>query len=272
MPMTAQEKLKKQNEKLKFVCLGLDTDIQKIPASIKPLRNPILEFNTRIIQSTSDITAAYKFNLAFYEKEGSKGLEILRDSIRLIPPDILIIGDGKRSDIGNTSEKYAEMLYDEFGFDSATLNPYMGKDSLDPFLAYESKLNFVLALTSNPGASDFEKLKLADNSFLYQEVIRKVKSWCVKNNCGLVFGATKKEELLNDIKLFGDLPILLPGIGAQGGNIEDLITIFKDNNQKNFLINVSRGIIYKSSGEDFAEQARAELNSINDIITRIMLE
>ena len=268
----AQEKLKKQNDNLKYVCVGLDTDIKKIPASIKSTSNPIFEFNKRIIESTSDITAAYKFNLAFYEKEGIKGLEILQDSIQLIPDDILIIGDGKRGDIGNTSQKYAQMLYDEFKFDSATLNPYMGKDSLEPFLGYKTKLNFILALTSNPGANDFEKLRLADNSLLYQEVIRKVQTWNENTNCGLVFGATKIEELVNDIELIGDLPILLPGIGAQGGSLEDVIRIFKKNKLKHFLINASRGIIYKSSDKDFAEQARAELTAMNEIIARIMLE
>jgi len=268
--MTAQEKLKKQNSKLKFICVGLDSDLNKIPVSLKSHDNPLLEFNKKIIEATSDLAAAYKFNLAFYEKEGLKGIEILYESIQFIPDDVLIIGDGKRGDIGNTSQKYAEMLYDEFKFDSATLNPYMGKDSLDPFLAYKSKLNFILTLTSNPGSNDFEKVKLADNSFLYQEVIKKIKLWNVNNNCGLVFGATKKEELLSDIKLFGDLPVLLPGVGAQGGSIEDVVNIFKQNGSSEFLINISRGIIYRSSEEDFADQARVELEAMNEIIASIM--
>ena len=270
--MTAQEKLKKQNDKLKFVCVGLDTDIQKIPFDLKSLPNPILEFNKKIIEATSDLAGAYKFNLAFYEKEGSKGIDVLHESIQLIPDDVLIIGDGKRGDIGNTSQKYAEMLYDEFKFDSATLNPYMGKDSLDPFLAYRSKLNFILALTSNPGSNDFEKIKLLDNSFLYHEVIKKVKTWNVNENCGLVFGATKKEELIDDIHLFGNLPILLPGVGAQGGSLEEVIKIFKQNNLTRFLINASRGIIYKSTEYDFADKARAELLVMNKIINSIMSE
>src|SRR3989339_1120645 len=270
--MTALEKLKKQNENLKFICVGLDTDINKIPTSLKSHHTPLLEFNKKIIEATYNLAGAYKFNLAFYEKEGLKGLDLLHESIQLIPSDILIIGDGKRGDIGNTSQKYAEMLYDEFKFDSATLNPYMGRDSLDPFLAYKSKLNFILALTSNPGANDFEKIKLADNSFLYQEVIKKVMLWNENNNCGLVFGANKKEELLNDIELIGNLPVLLPGVGAQGGSLEEIVKIFKQNRLPNFLINISRGIIYKSSAEDFADHARAELTAINKIITTIMPE
>jgi len=270
--MTAHDKLKKQNENLKFICVGLDTDIQKIPSSLKFVSNPILEFNKRIIEATLEYAAAYKFNLAFYEKDSAQRLETLYESIQLIPNDILIIGDGKRGDIGNTSEKYAQMLYDEFKFDSATLNPYMGKDSLEPFLVYKTKLNFILALTSNPGADDFEKLKLNDNTFLYQEVIRKVKSWNVHRNCGLVFGATKKEELIRDIKLFDDLPILLPGVGAQGASLEDVVNIFKKHALSNFLINISRGIIYKSSNQDFADKAREELMTMNESIVKIMKE
>lgn len=268
--MTAQEKLTSQNYKLKFVCVGLDSDLTKIPPSLKSYNNPLLEFNKKIIEATVDLAAAYKFNLAFYEKEGLKGLEILYESIQFIPDDVLIIGDGKRGDIGNTSQKYAEMFYDEFKFDSATLNPYMGKDSLDPFLAYKSKLNFILALTSNPGSSDFEKIKLADNSFLYQEVIKKIKLWNVNNNCGLVFGATNKEELNNDVKLFGSLPVLLPGVGIQGGSVKDVVNIFKQNGLSAFLINISRGLIYKGSGKDFAEQARVELSEMNATITSII--
>ena len=267
--MTAQEKLKRKNSQLKYICIGLDTDAQKIPVTLKSSPNSILEFNKIIIEATSDLAAAYKFNLAFYERVGIKGIEVLEASIQLIPDEVLIIGDGKRGDIGNTSEKYAEMLYDKFSFDSATLNPYMGEDSLAPFLAYESKLNFILALTSNSGTRDFEKLKLSDNSFLYQEVIRKVKEWNKYKNCGLVFGATNKEELLSDIHLFEDLPILLPGIGTQGGSIEEVARIFKNNGVNYFLMNVSRGIIYKSSGSDFADKAREELIKMNELVARI---
>lgn len=269
--MTAQEKLKKTSGETKFICIGLDTDIEKIPISIKSAANPILEFNRKIIDATSDLTAAYKFNLAFYEREGTKGLESLIESIKLVPSGVLVIGDGKRGDIGNTSKKYAEMLYDEFKFDSATLNPYMGEDSLEPFLAYKSKLNFILALTSNNGAGDFEKLKLTNNLFLYQEVISKVKSWNYNGNCGLVFGATKKEELEKDIDLIGDLPVLLPGVGAQGGSLTEVVSIFKQNKLSQFLINVSRGIIYKNSTENFAIEARNELLRLNKIVNSIVI-
>lgn len=267
--MQSKEKLRKQNEQMKFVCIGLDSDVQKIPEVLKSNSNPILDFNRLIIESTRELAAAYKFNLAFYEKEGMIGLENLIKSIQMIPNDILIIGDGKRGDIGNTSQKYAETLYDELRFDSATLNPYMGKDSLTPFLEYEDKLNFILALTSNSGAADFEKSRLINNNFLYQEVIEKVKEWNTRSNCGIVFGATKSEELKHDIRRFGQLPVLLPGVGAQGGNIEEIVKIFKEHKHINFLINVSRGVIYKSSEKDFSEAARAELISMNELIKEV---
>lgn len=268
--MTSLEKLKSQNNRLKYICVGLDTDIDKIPQSFRQNQNPILEFNRKIIEATSEFTAAYKFNLAFYEKEGIRGLESLIQSIKLIPDNILIIGDGKRGDIGNTSKKYAEMLYDELNFDSVTLNPYMGKDSLEPFLEYQSKLNFILALTSNQGAEDFEKIILSDSTMLYQNVIKKIKLWNINKNCGLVFGATKFEELENDANSFDDLPVLLPGVGAQGGSLEDISKVFKNYPSNNFLINVSRGIIYKSSTNNFAEQARSEIIKMNEITARII--
>ncbi|NWF88929.1 MAG: orotidine-5'-phosphate decarboxylase [Ignavibacteriaceae bacterium] len=267
--MLANDKLRQKNSAQKFICVGLDPDIKKIPKNLKSKSNPILEFNKLIIENTADLAAAYKFNLAFYERDGSSGINTLIESIKLIPSEILIIGDGKRGDIGNTSEKYAEMLYDEFKFDSATLNPYMGLDSIKPFLNYDSKLNFILALTSNPSASDFEKLLLVNNSYLYQEVIRKVHIWNEKKNCGLVFGATNKAELENDIGLFGDMPILLPGVGEQGGSLGDIVSLFKQKGLKNYLINVSRGIIYKSSSDDFWEAARNELKFMNETVHSI---
>jgi orotidine-5'-phosphate decarboxylase len=267
--MTAQEKLNLKNKDQKFICVGLDTEISKIPSHLKSKQNNLIEFNKRIIEATAEYAAAYKFNLGFYEKEGTRGLDALRESISFIPNDILVIGDGKRGDIGNTSQKYAEMLYDMFNFDSATLNPYMGKDSIDPFLKYETKINFIITLTSNPGSEDFEKLRLTDGLMLYQKVIEKTRLWNSNNNCGLVFGATKTAELSADINLFGNLPVLLPGIGAQGGNFEEVFKIFNNNKKFNFLINVSRGILYKSSGEDFADQAKYEIFRMNKTITEI---
>ncbi len=158
---------------------------------------------------------------------------------------------------------YAQSIFDYFKCDSVTVNPYMGNDSVEPFLKYDDKLIFILALTSNPGAADFEKLKTENGKYLYEEVISKVNQWNHKKNCGIVFGATKIEELKSSIRTFGDLAVLLPGVGAQGGSLEDVITIFKDSGRSDFLINISRGIIYRDSGENYAESAREEIISLN---------
>ena len=157
-----------------------------------------------------------------------------------------------------------------FNCDSITINPYMGEDSILPFLENESKLNFILALTSNPGAADFEKLKLDNNQLLFQKVIEKVKSWNKYNNCGIVFGATKIEELKDNIALFDKLPVLLPGVGAQGGNLKDVVALFKENNKFEFLVNISRGIIYKSIDKNFADAAENEIINLNNIVKAIL--
>ena len=182
-----------------------------------------------------------------------------------MPNDILSIADAKRGDIGNTSEMYAKSIYEHFCFDAVTLHPYMGKDSLQPFLEYYDKMNYVLVLTSNPGANDFEKLELKDGSFLYQRVLKNANDWNQNKNCGIVFGATKIDELKSNINNFGELSILLPGVGAQGGSLEDVSKVFENSNRKNYLVNISRGIIYKSSGENFAEAARDEIISLNKL-------
>jgi orotidine-5'-phosphate decarboxylase len=268
--MLASEKLKRKNDELKFICVGLDTDFNKIPQHLKISQNPIIEFNKAIIEETSSLAAAYKLNFAFYEKLGAEGFEILKHTISLIPDDILIIGDAKRGDIGNSSKMYAESIFDYFNCDSITINPYMGEDSVLPFLEKKDKLNFILALTSNPGAEDFEKLKLDNNQFLFQKVIEKVKSWNKNNNCGIVFGATKIEELKENITSFGSLPVLLPGVGAQGGSLKDILILFKENNKFNFIVNVSRGIIYKSNDKNFAETAKSEIITLNNIVNAIL--
>ncbi|RPI71495.1 MAG: orotidine-5'-phosphate decarboxylase, partial [Ignavibacteriales bacterium] len=218
--MNALDKLKKKNTEGKFICVGLDTDLEKIPHHLHSLNDPILEFNKKIIEATSDYAAAYKINFAFYEKLGSEGFDILFKTKEFIPKNILTIADAKRGDIGNTSKYYADAVFNYFGFDSITVNPYMGGDSVKPFLEFEDKLIFILALTSNPGADDFEKLLLKDGSFLFQEVIKKVNDWNNQNNCGIVFGATKIHELKENITSFGKLAVLLPGVGAQGGSLD----------------------------------------------------
>ena len=262
--MNALEKLIRKNNEGKFICIGLDTDLNKLPAGVRDKPNPVFEFNKAIIEKCSDKAAAYKLNFAFYERDGLNGLKALEDTIALIPDDILIIADAKRGDIGNTSEMYAEAILEKMKFDSITVNPYMGTDSIAPFIKNPDKLTFILALTSNAGAMDFEKQKLENGLCLYQKVIEKVNEWNVKNNCGIVFGATKAEELHQNMDKIGTLPVLLPGVGAQGGSLEDVVKTFKEFNRKNFLINVSRGIIYKSGGDDYAEAALNEILRLNE--------
>lgn len=268
--MKAVEKILNKNAEDKFICVGLDSDLKKIPSFLLNEKEPLLKFNELIINATKESAAAYKINFAFYERNGAKGFEILEKTVSQIPEDILIIADAKRGDIGNTSEMYAQSVYDHFNFDSVTLHPYMGKDSLQPFLDYDNKMNFVLALTSNPGSVDFEKLKLADGKFLFQKVIEEINNWNVKKNCGIVFGATNPDELKDNLHSFGELSVLLPGVGAQGGSLEDVIMYFKKADRKNFLINISRGIIYKSSGNDFDIAARGEILKLNSEVKKLL--
>lgn len=268
--MKALEKLRRKNKEGKFICVGLDTDFEKLPPHIKSLKNSVYEFNKQIIDATVDNAAAFKINFAFYEKDGPEGMNILKKTIELIPSDIMVIGDAKRGDIGNTSEMYAKALFDYYKCDASTLHPYMGSDSIKPFLSNENKLNFILTLTSNPGAVDFEKLELKDGTPLFIKVIEKVNEWNNASNCGIVFGATNINELKKSIPLFKNLPILLPGIGVQGGSIEDVMNAFKENNRYDLLINVSRSIIYKSNNLNFAAAASAELVKMNEIVKKII--
>jgi orotidine-5'-phosphate decarboxylase len=267
--MNAAEKLYNKNQEGKFICVGLDTDINKIPEHLKNSEDAVYKFNREIIEKTHASAAAYKLNFAFYEKSGAKGFEILKRTIDLIPDDILIIGDAKRGDIGNTAKMYADSIFNNFNCDASTVNPYMGEDSVQPFLQFTGKLHFILTLTSNPGADNFEKLRLENGEFLYQRIIKKVNEWNSNGNCGIVFGATQVNDLNQNLELIGDLPVLLPGVGAQGGSLEEAAGAFKRAGRLNFLINVSRGILYKSRDEDFAEAAKSELDNFNQIVKKV---
>ena len=266
--MNAIQKLKSANSSGKYICVGLDTDPGKLPKHLADSENPVVEFNQKIIEVTKTSVAAYKLNLAFYESEGIEGLKNLEETLSFIPPEILTIADGKRGDIGNTSSLYAKSIYEHLKFDSTTLNPYMGEDSLEPFLSNSDKLNFILALTSNPSSVDFQKQKLSNGKYLYQYVIEKVHDWNKSNNCGIVFGATNTNELKENFDIIKDLPLLIPGVGAQGGSLEDVTGVLFSKNKSSFLINVSRGIIQKSTGEDFAEAAENELAFLNRVISK----
>jgi len=267
--MKAQQKLKLKTDNGYHICVGLDSDINKIPDHIKNNDNPVLNFNKSIIDATSEQAAAYKINFAFYENLGIKGIKILEETINYIPNEILIIADAKRGDIGNTSKKYAESIFEHFKCDSVTLHPYMGFDSIEPFLAYEDKISFVLGLTSNQGSQDFEKQKLENGNYLYQEVISKTNEWNINNNCGLVFGATNLGELQNNILSFHNMPILLPGVGAQGGSLEDVVNTFHSYGKQNYLINISRGLIYADVSDDFKNKIKAKIINYNKAIQQI---
>ena len=257
------------SRKSSFLCLGLDPDAEKIPAILKYEKNPLHKFVYEIIEATKDIVVAYKANLAFYECEGQNGLEALMDLSLLIPNDVLFILDGKKGDIGNSSEKYASAYFDHLGADAVTLNPYMGLDALEPFLKNPEKGSFVLALTSNESAADFQMLQVG-NKPLYLTVAKKVSEWNVKNNCGLVVGATDIEGLKILRQNLPELPFLIPGIGAQGGNLKAVLQYGRDKHGTGVLINIGRDIIYSGKAKDFAQQARKKALSYSQEMSKLM--
>lgn len=265
--MTAIDKLTSKTQQGYHICVGLDTDINKLPLHFKKTTESLFEFNKNIIDATNDSAAAYKLNLAFYESHGIEGLEVMKKTIEYLPEDILIIGDAKRGDIGNTSKMYAESLFGHFNFDASTLNPYMGHDSVSPFLDYENKLNFILALTSNKSAIEIEKQQLSSGQFVYQKVIEKVHEWNIENNCGIVFGATNMEELQTNMNNIGDLPVLLPGVGAQGGSLKEVVKIFRQYSKTNFLVNVSRGLLYVDNSVSFTDKVSAAISQLNNEVS-----
>jgi orotidine-5'-phosphate decarboxylase len=246
-----------QIEQKSLLCIGLDVDVDKIPAHLRLRENPALEFNRQIIEATHEFVCAYKPNLAFYEAMGESGITTLKETLKLIPKSVLTIGDGKRGDIGNTAERYAKSLFDDFKFDSVTVNPYMGFDSVNPFLSNPEKGVFILALTSNAGSKDFQRLKVGTQP-LYVKVVHLAKKWNVNKNIGLVVGATHPKELQRIRKIVPDMPILIPGIGKQGGDLKSAIRYGCDTHGQLAVINASRSILYASSGKDFADAARAE--------------
>lgn len=264
--MTSSEKLTKKLDARLHICVGLDSDIKKIPSYLLKYDDPVFEFNKKIIEATKDITVAFKLNFAFYEASGIKGWKTLEKTLEIIPNDILTIADAKRGDIGNTSTMYAKSVFEHFNFDAVTLSPYMGLDSIEPFQSYSEKISFILALTSNLTSSDFEKQMLKDGTFLYQNVINKCNEWNKSNNLGIVFGATNIEELKNNIEKFNKLFVLLPGVGAQGGDLSEIVKTFKTYKNNNFLINVSRSLIYAGNDKEFMYAVRKKLLNYNHIV------
>ncbi len=250
-----------------LVCVGLDTDLDKIPKHLFQNDDPLFAFNRSIIESTSDLVCAYKPNMAFYETHGSKGWDALKRTCEYIPGDIPVIIDAKRGDISNTARMYAKAIFETLGGDAVTVNAYMGRDALLPFLEYEDKCSFVLCLTSNKGARDFQ-LSQVDGKPLYEMVAEKVLSWNEKGNCGLVVGATYPEQLRRIREIAPLLPILIPGVGAQSGDLESTVKFGTDEKGELAIINSSRAILYASSEKDFAEAARTETAKLRDAINR----
>jgi len=246
--------------KKSYLCVGLDTDISKLPEGISKDADGILAFNREIIEATKDYAVSYKLNTAFYEQLGSKGWEVLEKTREMIPSNILSIADAKRGDIGNTSTMYAKAFFETMDFDALTVAPYMGFDSVEPFLKFDHKITIVLGLTSNAGSADFQTNPLYTPP-LYKTVLERVSSWGSTDNLMFVVGATKAEALKEIRELVPNHFLLIPGVGAQGGSAVEVCETGA-NSIGGLLINSSRGIIYASSGKDFAEVARAKAKEL----------
>ena len=257
--------------KRSLVCVGLDIDMERIPSCLLSELDPLFAFNKAIIEATADYVSAYKLNIAFYEALGVPGWELLERTLTVIPRGILTIADAKRADIANTSRKYAETFFETYEFDAVTVSPYMGMDSVTPFLEYEDKTTFILCLTSNAGSSDFQRLKLDDGEPLYIRVAEKALAWnFLYGNCGLVVGGTHTNEIRDIRDSAPDLPFLIPGIGAQGGNLELAVVNGTDKYGTSALINSSRTIVYASSDRTFAEVARSRAKHLRDQINMLI--
>ncbi len=261
--MTTEHLVTQIHKKKSFLCIGLDTDLEKIPEHLLGLEDPIFEFNKAIIDATHHLCVAYKPNIAFYEAYGIKGWQSLEKTIQYLNsnhPDIFTIADAKRGDIGNTSTRYAKAFFDDLKFDSITIAPYMGKDSVEPFLAFEDKHTILLALTSNEGAYDFQTKKI-DGKELYKTVLETSKTYSNADRLMYVVGATKASFLSEIREIIPNSFLLVPGVGAQGGSLEEVCR-YGMNKHVGLLINSSRGIIYSSNQKDFAEAAAVSAEKI----------
>lgn len=261
-------------DKKSFVCVGLDSDLSKIPPVLNPQVDPekaILTFNQEIIDATQDLVCAYKPNLAFYSAHGEMGVRILKKTIDYIKakyPDVPVILDAKKGDIGNTNLGYISEAFDLYQADAITVHPYLGQESLQSFLDRKDKGIIILVKTSNDGAKDFQNLLISDTQKpLYLHIAAQVaQKWNTNNNCALVVGATYPDELKKVREVVGDIPILIPGIGAQGGEVEATIKAGKDSHKQGIIVNSSRGIIFASNGVDFAKIAREKTIQLKDEI------
>ncbi len=263
--MTTNQLIKQIQKKQSFLCIGLDVDLNKIPLHLLKEEDPIFAFNKAIIDATHQLCVAYKPNTAFYEAYGLKGWKALEKTINYLNseyPEIYTIADAKRGDIGNTSTMYAKAFLEDLGFDSVTVAPYMGKDSVEPFLAFKDKHTILLALTSNQGAFDFQT-KMIDDKQVYKHVLETSKTWKNYQNLMYVVGATKAEYLVNIRKIIPNSFLLVPGVGAQGGNLQEVCK-YGMNDSVGLLINSSRGIIYASNGKDFAQASAKKAKELQE--------
>ncbi len=253
--MNRYQLIKSIREKQSYLCVGLDTTKTKIPKHLQSNTDAVFEFNKAIIDATRDICVAYKINTAFYEADGLKGWETMEKTIDYISDSHLKIADAKRGDIGNTSHQYARTFFETMNFDAVTVAPYMGEDSIRPFLEYENKWTIVLGLTSNKGAEDFELQRLSSGKFLYEQVIETVAGWGTEENLMFVTGATQASELKNIRTIIPDHFLLIPGLGFQGGSLSE-VSESGFNKDVGLLVNASRAIIYAGEGKDFADEAK----------------
>jgi orotidine-5'-phosphate decarboxylase len=253
-----------------LLCVGLDTD-----PSLLPEKMGILEFNKAIIDATADLVCAYKPNIAFYEAVGTKGLDALKKTREYIPAEIPVIIDAKRGDIGNTAKAYAQALFDNFNFDAVTVSPYLGYDSLEPFIQHRDRGVFILCRTSNPGAADFQSLQVEVGGMpkkLFEIVAEKVKMWNSFGNLGLVVGATYPQELKTIRERYPEMPLLIPGVGTQGGDLSETVRYGADIKRERTIINSSRQILYASKGKEFAAAARQAAQDIRNKINEYLVD
>ncbi|MDA3823081.1 MAG: orotidine-5'-phosphate decarboxylase [Bacteroidales bacterium] len=272
--MNGEELFSNIKKKTSFLCVGLDTDFNRIPKSLLDSEYPIYEFNKRIVDATADLVVAYKPNLAFYESMGTAGwmsLEMTVNYIRMNYPDVFLIADAKRGDIGNTSKMYANAFFRNLDFDAVTLSPYMGKDSIQPYLEFKNKWAIILGLTSNKGSEDFQQVQTFEKKAFYEEVLNKVKSWGNTDNTMFVIGATKADQFKSIRKIVPDHFLLVPGIGAQGGSLEEVF-LNGYNKRCGLLVNVSRAIIYADVTNRFEISARQKAIEYRDQMEALLLK
>jgi orotidine-5'-phosphate decarboxylase len=264
--MKKESLIQQIKQKQSYLCVGLDSDIEKIPSH---LNGDVLAFNKAIIAATKDYCVSYKVNTAFYEAQGAEGWNNLRETFKMIPDTHFIIADAKRGDIGNTSNQYAKAFFEKMNCDAVTVAPYMGNDSLQSFLDYKNKWTIVLGLTSNKGAENFELLELANGKKLYEEVIGQISTWGSDENLMFVTGATQASHLDDLRKMIPNHFLLIPGVGKQGGDLKAISDVAM-NDEVGILVNSSRAIIFASQGEDFAEAAAREAKKVADEMKEIM--